>query len=481
MRTSFLYVAVGVLLGLLILLSNSASYLLVIGVPLGVLTILVLPDCYAKVANLYQELRWWHYLWSLMFLSGLVFRIRDTSSMTDSPLDPWALFRIVLMTLIGTVLFYHLVINGIDWIRSLAHGLLALLAGYAVSCLISVIWSVYPSWSFYKSIEYLVDIFLLAAIVEMTTETSKARTLFNWTWLLLGLLLTTVWFWVVVWPEEAILRKIGVLGMQIHGVWPALETNGVGELAAILGVVTFTRTLNSDTKDRLFYLSAFLFAFTTLVFAQSRSPLTAFLVGIPMVLFVSRRIGGLALAVIGVIIVLSFTSASEPLWEYFQRGQKDKQFESLSGRTDLWNAGWEFIKREPLTGYGAYAGTRFTGITDAMGTGTSSILNTWLEVLLGVGVPGFLLLVILFLRIWIRLFRNTWHASKQDLIDQLGVEAIGVLTIISVRSMFSPQLIWHPPITFLLVLGYAEFVRRQAETKIYEATLGPQLLPTTRR
>jgi O-antigen ligase len=481
MQTNLLFVAVGVLLGLLILLSQDTSYLLLIGTPLVILALLGLPDCYLKVKHLFQELRWWHYLWAFMFLSGLVFRIRDTGTTTDSPLDPWALFRIALMTLIGSVLFYQVAINHTDWIRSSAHGLLALLTGYAASCLISVIWSVYPSWTLYKSIEYLVDIFLLSAIVEMTREANKVKTLFNWTWLLLGVLLTTVWFWVIVWPEEAIHRKIGLLGIQIHGVWPAIETNGVGELAAILGIVSFNRSLFSHARNRLFYLSAFLFAFITLLFAQSRSPLTAFFLAIPIVLFVSRRIGGLALAFIGAVVLLSLTSASEPMWEYFQRGQKDRDFESLSGRTILWNAGWELIKQQPLTGYGAYAGTRFTGITDAIGTGNSSILNTWLEVLLGVGIPGSLLLLIVFFRVWVTLCRSTWTTSHYDVSHQLGVEALGVLTVISVRSMFSPQLIWHPPITFFVVLGYAELIRRLAKPRVYENSISPQLLPPTGR
>jgi O-antigen ligase len=139
----------------------------------------------------------------------------------------------------------------------------------------------------------------------------------------------------------------------------------------------------------------------------------------------------------------------------------------------LWNAGWELIKQEPLTGYGAYAGTRFTGITDAMGTGTSSILNTWIEVLLGVGMPGFLLLLIVFFLVWVTLCRTTWKTSQYDVTHQLGVEAVGVLTVISVRSMFSPQLIWHPPITFFLVLGYAELIRRVVKRRVYENSISP--------
>ena len=99
--TNTLFISLGVLLGLLILVSNYVSYFLIIGLPVGFLAILVMPDCYSKAKHLCSELRWWHGLWVLMLLSGLVFRIRDTSTLADSPLDAWALFRIGLMTLIG--------------------------------------------------------------------------------------------------------------------------------------------------------------------------------------------------------------------------------------------------------------------------------------------------------------------------------------------------------------------------------------------
>lgn len=480
-QANILFVLLGTLLGLLILVSDYVSYFLIVGLPLGFFFILAVPDCYSKVQQLISKLQWWHGLWVLMLLSGLVFRIRDTSTLADSPLDPWAFFRIGLMTLIGVVLFHQLIIYRIDWIHSLSQGCLALLTGYAALALTSVIWSVYPSWSLYKSVEYLVDLSLLAAIVAASQNTHTIKTLFDWTWSLLGMLLMTVWFWVIVWPEEAVLRKIGLLGIQIHGVWPAMETNGVGELAAVVGIVSFTRLLFLNPSERLFYFLALLFSFATLIFAQSRSPLTGFLSGITVVLFVSRRIGWLTLVFIGAAIVLSFTSASESLWEYFQRGQKDREFESLSGRTVLWNAGWELFKAQPLLGYGAYAGARFTGITEQMGSGGSSILNTWMEVLLGVGLPGLLLIVIVFLRVWFVLFRMTWQTGDHELTHRLGVEALGVFTLIAVRSMFSPQLIWHPPITFFTVLGYAELVRRMAIKPIYETPISPQLLSATRR
>lgn len=482
MQSITVFLTFGMLLGFLVLGSNFASPLLLIGAPFSVAMVIMLPACYSKARRLCQHLQWWHYMWALMLLSGLVFRIRDTSVAAEAPLDTWALYRMALIVAIGMVLFYHLVVNRTDWFRSLSQGVLAFLSGYAALSIFSATWSVYPSWSLYKSIEYSIDLALIAAIIAAVRDIRGMKTLLDWTWFLLAIVLSTVWFWVVVRPEDAVLHKIGILGLQIQGVWPAIETNGVGELGAILGIVAFARLLFSNShRSRLLYFLVLMVSGSTIIFAQSRSPLMAFLLAIPVVLFMSKRIGGLTLAFTTAVIMFLSTSASEPMWEYFQRGQKDRDFESLSGRTVLWNAAWVLIQNQPLHGYGAYAGTRFTGINDAMGTGISSILNTWLEVLLGVGLPGFLLLAIAFVRMWIILFSNTWQASNDSPIHQLGVEAMGILTIITVRSMFSPQLIWHPPMTFLLILGYAEFVRRLQKDNAHENPYSPQLLSAVGR
>jgi hypothetical protein len=42
------------------------------------------------------------------------------------------------------------------------------------------------------------------------------------------------------------------------------------------------------------------------------------------------------------------------------------------------------------------------------------------------------------------------------------VEALAVFTVVMIRSMFSTTLFWHPPLPFLLIVGYAEFLRRRS-------------------
>ena len=44
---------------------------------------------------------------------------------------------------------------------------------------------------------------------------------------------------------------------------------------------------------------------------------------------------------------------------------------------------------------------------------------------------------------------------------QLCLEAIAVLTIASIRTIFSTDLTWHAPLQFWLPLGYAEYLRRR--------------------
>jgi O-antigen ligase len=207
----------------------------------------------------------------------------------------------------------------------------------------------------------------------------------------------------------------------------------------------------------------------TLILSQSRSPLTGFLVGSVLVLFLSRRIGVIALVLLLIPALLSLTSFGDLFWEFFRRGQSTKYFESLSGRTTGWEIGWALFKERPFIGYGAYAGTRFAQFNVIVSSG-SSVLNTWLEVLVGSGLIGLTPLVLAFLRIWMVLLHHSVSLRPGTLTQRLVVEAIGVLAIVSVRTIFTVELVWHPPLTFLLIVGYAELLRRAYKEKISEAS-----------
>lgn len=434
----------------------------VLGIPTGFLVLRWIFIACFRLKDLFLQLKWWHYLWFLVFISGLVFRIRDTDTAQENPLDLWALYRLGLMSFVGYVLLVRLAIKKTDWLSSLFTGSVGLLVAYAVVAIMSSLWSVYPLWTLYKSVEYLADLALIAAIIFSAKSINDFKILFDWTWLLIGLLAASAWIGILIWPEIALRRDVGVLGIQLAGVLPAMETNRVGELGAILGIVAFNRII--FMKDKRFYFILFLIAMATIVISQSRSPLTGFFVAIALMLFAARRIGPFALMVMMMFLLLSLTGIADAFWEYFLRGQSREQFSSLSGRTHGWTLGWEIFKLNPLIGLGAYAGGRFAVLTEVgrnMGTGDwSSILNTWLEILIDVGLVGMVFVVAAFLRTWKNLLEAVLASKNGTLLHCLAVEAIGILALVSVRSMFTTKIFWHPPILFFLVMGYSEFLYR---------------------
>jgi O-antigen ligase len=434
----------------------------VLGVPTAFLVLRWIFISSLRLKELFVQLKWWHYFWFLVFLSGLVFRVRDTNTVQQNPLDMWALGRICIMGFIGYVLIVRLALKKTDWLSSLFRGTLGLLALYAFVALMSTIWSVYPLWTLYKSLEYTIDLALLAAILFSIKSIDDFKVLFDWTWVLIGMLAASAWIGILIWPDYALRRDVGVLGIQLAGVLPAMETNAVGELGAILGIVAINRFM--FVKDKRFYFIIFLIGMVTMILAQSRSPIIGFVVAVSVMLFAARRIGPFVFTIMLMFMVLIFTGIADSFWDYFLRGQGREQFSTLSGRTYGWTLGWELFKIHPLQGFGAYAGGRFAVLTEVgnnMSTGQwSSILNTWLETLIGVGLIGMVFLSLAFLRTWKNLLEAALSCKTGTLLHCLAVEAIGILALISVRSMFTTNIFWHPPLVFFLVLGYGEFLYR---------------------
>ena len=201
-------------------------------VPAGVL---ILPMFLMQTKQLLGSLRWrisWCYvLWLLLFLSALVFRVRTSTDIQNQEVDSWAAYRIVLVAVTGMALVVRLGLRGGGWIAFLFHGLVGPLTFYALFCAISTVWSVYPTWTFYRSVEYLVDVALLAAILTSLKSEDDWYVLFNWNYALQ----VRSWLYqpgreVCFWPKEAFVPSHGLLSAELIGVIPSLASNGLGQL-----------------------------------------------------------------------------------------------------------------------------------------------------------------------------------------------------------------------------------------------------------
>lgn len=490
---SFAAIAISFLLGVsIIVLSVSSDYIIllafVFGLPLSLFILTVLPVAFLKIKDLAAQLRYCHFLWLLIFMSGLVFRVRDVETLQKGTVDAWALYRIVLVGLVGFILLGRLILQKTYWVRSLFQGLIGLLTCYGLWATASTLWSVNQSWTLYKSIEYLTDLILIAAIVVSIRNVREFKTLFDWMWVLLMLISLSVWIGLFLWPDQAINRGVGLVGFQVSGVWPHVAQNSLGDYGAILGLIGLSRFFTKEeSRNYKIYIALIIFAVGTMFIAYSRTPMAGFFLGGIIVLLLTKKLRPpAAIILICFVAIIILSPLSDYIWEYLRRGESEKNITNLTGRTPLWALAIDAFWDKPFVGYGAFAGSRFylaqisTTFDNYI---TSSLDNEWLEILSGVGLVGLFIIVLVLLLLWIWIVRLYKFIERDSTAHNLMVEAIPVLVFIIFRSFFVTNFfIWHPPLIFFLILGYIEFLRRNYKGQNhYEDTYSSQPLPAVRR
>jgi O-antigen ligase len=420
----------------------------------------------AKLANSFT---WWQGLWLIMFLSGLVFRVRDESDIQQSALDGWAMYRILLDLIVALVLVKRLLTGKTLWVRPLCRGLIGIMAVYPLICAVSTTWSVAPGFTMFRAAEYLLDLSLLGCIAATLGSVEEYEKFANWSWTLLALLVMSAWIGAIVDPADALVQSYsyGPLHIRLEGVCPGIDANSIGEFCAILASIALCRILDDPEGkyDRAWYRLLFATALVTLIFTQTRAAVAAFLLAL-LLLFIltGRYLLGAVLSVTaslaGVVLVL-FTNVGSTISNYLLRGQSVSEAEALSGRAELWQFAAQKILERPWLGYGGYAGGRFVILPGLGIPGKTDVLNTMVESLLDIGVWGPIVLVIVLGAI----FWYGGRASRSPLLKQaerhLAIETLLAMSIVSVRSLVSGNITSHPAVAFLTVLGCAEFLRRR--------------------
>ena len=163
-------------------------------------------------------------------------------------------------------------------------GIVSSTAVFGLVCLTSSLWSVKFSWTFYKSMEYLLDLSIIAVILTVVTNSEEYKTLIDWTWIIAGATIAWVWIGLPVWPE---LTWSGEA--RLAGAYPIVSSNELGDTGAILMLVAAIRLwpLTGECRHRAFYILTAIMGAVTMVAAETRS-----------------AFGGLAVAAFGRLISL---------------------------------------------------------------------------------------------------------------------------------------------------------------------------------
>jgi hypothetical protein len=438
---------------------------------LGVYAAFAFEQAVTEQMALMRQLKWWHFLWLAVFLSGLVFRQRSAASAYNQPVDNAAVYRIFLVFTVALWLMLRLFLRRTHWVQSLFQGLVGGLTIYSLYAAVTTMWSVYPLWSLYKGCEYSVDVALLAAILVSVRSVESYKSLFDWTWTLLGLALASAWLGVVFDPQDALdhYHFVGILGVRLKGVIPVQGANRIGDLGAILALVALARLfpIYGRCSRRSWYSFLLLFGFVSLIFSQTRTALAGFAVGVCVLLFVSGRLGlrkiltvGLATGIVAAVLYIA-TPAGDLLTDFLRRGQPEQQLATLSSRVLWWETAWNLYKQTPLgIGMGAYAAERVPSLT-VIGLQGESLHSDYMETILGTGFWGLLPLLVSLAGTWFVLLRALYHSALSHPERQLAIEAAAVLSLLTVRTIFMDIMILHPALHYFAVVGFAELLRRR--------------------
>jgi len=425
---------------------------------------------WSETVALRKTFTWWQGIWLLLFLSALVFRMRAAQDIDQSPLDIWAIYRVGLMLIVGLILCARLLSDRTKWLSVLFSGTLGILVLYPLLSMVSTLWSVRPSWTFYKSVEYLVDLAAIAAVIATVRSLQEYRKLVNWTWTLLGLLVATAWLGAIFDPADALLggQTLGPLTVRLEGVMPSVDANSIGEICAILALVALNRMLNGPKvkQNRGWYAALFAVSLVTLFVSQTRAAMLAFVIGLALLLILLRRawlvLAFGAVSGFAVLIALSFTNFGRTFSNFLLRGQSVQSVQGLSGRMDVWQASFDAFLQRPWTGYGGFAGSRFVVLPGIASQGSaSSALSTYVDSMLDLGIWGpALLAVVVVAMVWF-MFRATRGHYVRSADRPLAVEMFVVFAVILVRSVVTSNMVGHPALAFLTVVGFIEVARRQ--------------------
>ena len=223
-----------------------------------------------------------------------------------NPLDAYAMIRILPEAFVFITLIIRLILKKPNWLGALFRGIPGAMAIYCLVCLATTAWSVNASWTAYKSLEFLADVSLLAAIVASAEGFFTYKNLVDWTLTFYGLSLVGVWINLPIWPTEA------MDGGRLTGVIPVEASNSVGTSGGVLAIVALCRLMPvfGAVKNRAWYFLLLIFGLVSMVLSKTRNSEAAFIFAVVLIVLLSKRLrriaawGGVVLAPIVAVAIL---------------------------------------------------------------------------------------------------------------------------------------------------------------------------------
>ncbi len=365
--------------------------------------------------------------WLTLVCSTFVWRLRTTSQLNAAPIDSAAGVRIALVAIGGLLAFAALSASR----RPIRLPLpLALLASYAAVSVVSALASPLPhtTQALYRSLELAVGVGAVMATLAVLGPRAGSSML-RLAVLLIAAIVAVVWVEAFLVPTRGWFAGPGPFPHTLQGFLPRFESNTVGMLGGLLAVWGLATMVSGQKSAVWLTRVALAGGLATLTASQYRTGVLGFLAAATVVLWYRRRLWLTALAIAAVVSLSLFGVAGEvgaQAEEAFAKGQPPEVVHTLNSRTLYWSATTPLIEERPTLGWGLNIGSR-EALVSIGNEDASTISNTWLEALVGTGVPGGALLALAFLATLVR----AWQKRREP----LGLVVLGMLVFLFARSL----------------------------------------------
>lgn len=181
--------------------------------------------------------------------------------------------------------------------------------------------------------------------------------------------------------------------------------NGFSAIGAMLAAFALAQIFVAPRgQPKVHWYALFVMGSISTVLSSGRQGVIIWLVAMSLLMVMYRR--NLFLFLVAPAVGLFTLVNWETLWGIVSRDQVTGSLTTLTGRTNLWVAGIDAWQNQPLTGYGFGVGGRFVALRSVDLDFVSHLHNGFIESLVGVGLLGFIPLILAVLRTLTWSFRH---------------------------------------------------------------------------
>ncbi|HHJ14469.1 MAG TPA: O-antigen ligase family protein [Gammaproteobacteria bacterium] len=414
------------------------------------------------------------FLISLLFLSLFLTSSTQLNTSPGTELGIVRKIRVGLLISVFFIVLFSILLNRLGRLR-LTSPMAAMLL-YALYAMLSALYSTHPSLTAWKGFEVLVDVMVFVYLASYLKDYASIRDLLNIVYIIVLYLVVSALVGGVFAPGLAYVRQTGGSGSmawEYWGIFPSIHPNSLAQFGAIIGVIAMIHLLYAKRAiERNMSFLILAIGLAGMLLSHSRTSLIGFVLASAVIFMFGKRKGiGLAILFVGAIAVV-ISDFDTLVKMYVMRGQSEEVFARMSGRTEYWPRVIEAFLISPFIGHGYYSGHRFGVFEGKLMLNTSSVDNTYLEVLVDLGILGMFFIALMLVMTAKNFFRIRLAIHSYDKMKEwfvLWLELFGLIVIILVRSLTGPTFQRHHP---SLVIALAVIVVAAAAAKIVRSRGG---------